>query len=64
MMYKCGCIENSVQDMQHLVCECGARGHLMDEVLIKTRELLFKFGEEYKVYICDKLPRKRKLSQC
>ena len=33
----------------------------MDEVLLKTRELLFKFGEEYKVDIWDKLPREEKI---
>ena len=38
-MLKCDCTENSVQDIQHLVYECGARGHLMDAVLLKTREL-------------------------
>ena len=56
-MLKCDCTESSVQDIQHLVYECVARAHLMDEVLLKTRELLFKFGEEYKVDIWDKLPR-------
>ena len=40
----------------------AARGHLMDEVLLKTRELLFKFGEECKVDIWDdKLPREEKI---
>ena len=56
-MLKCDCIENLVQDIQHLVHECVARGHLMDKVLLKTRELFFKFGEEYKVDIWDKLPK-------
>ena len=32
----------------------------MDEVLLKTRELLFRFGDEYKVDIWDMLPREEK----
>ena len=41
---------------------CGKRASdMMDEVLLKTRELLFKFGEEYKVDIWDKLPRGEKI---
>ena len=60
---KCDCTENLVQDIQHLVYECVARGHLMDKVLLKSRdpELLFKFGEEYKVDIWDTLPREEKI---
>ena len=36
-MLKCDCTENSLQNIQHLVYECVARGHLMDVVLSKNK---------------------------